>query len=182
MRYELHLTMTEEDYLAFNYFQNLESPHGKKTIRKFQIALMVLGTVYAAFMLTLEGLFFFMDPAGMSILGMIVILSLLFKKFMAWTVKMQVKQLKKAGKLPYNAEADLEFYEDKMVGISKDSRTELNYSGMERICVVKDRYIYAYTSSLSAIILPIPQICQQVNEAEFLQFLTEKCPNVEHYQ
>ena len=95
---------------------------------------------------------------------------------------MQVKQLKKAGKLPYNKEANLEFYEDKIVAVSENSQAELNYSGLERLCIVKNRYIYAYNSSLSAIILPIPQIRQQVNEGEFLQFLTEKCPNVEHYQ
>lgn len=182
MRYQLKVTLTEEDYLTFNCFQNLESTYGRKTVRRFQIALAVLGAVYTVFMLMLEGFFFFLDSAGLSVLGIIVIMILLFKKFMAWTVKMQVKQLKKAGKLPYNKEANLEFYEDKIVAVSENSQAELNYSGLERLCIVKNRYIYAYNSSLSAIILPIPQIRQQVNEGEFLQFLTEKCPNVEHYQ
>ena len=76
----------------------------------------------------------------------------------------------------------MEFYEDKMAEATNTSRMELSDCALERICIVKDRYVYLYNSSVSGYILPIPQIRQQVNEEEFLQFLTEKCPNVEHYQ
>ena len=96
-------------------------------------------------------------------------------------MKVQIKRLKKIGKLPFDPESTLEFHEDKMVEITALQRTEQSYSIFERICVVKNRYILLYISSVSAYILPILQIKEQLNQDDFIEFLSRKCTNVEYY-
>ena len=85
------------------------------------------------------------------------------------------------GKLPFDPVSTLEFYEDKMVEITALQRTEQSYSIFERICVVKDRYIFLYKSSVSAYILPVLQIKEQLNQEDFIEFLSKKCTNIEYY-
>lgn len=56
-----------------------------------------------------------------------------------------------------------------------------NYSILERICVVKDRYILLYKSSVSAYILPVLQTKEQLDQEDFMEFLSKKCTNIEYY-
>jgi len=88
---------------------------------------------------------------------------------------------KKRGKLPYAPASTMEFYEDKFVEVTPDTRTERGYGVLERICVVDNRFVCLYDSSISAYILPIPQIASQLDQAAFLDFLSQKCSNVERY-
>lgn len=88
-------------------------------------------------------------------------------------------KLKASGKLPYDSVSRLEFYTDKIVEITDSSRIEKSYASVEQICVVKDHYIYVYTSAVSAYILPIPQLKEQADQEEFLNYLSQKCPSAE---
>ena len=106
---------------------------------------------------------------------------LLFKKILNRNIKAQIKRLKKTGKLPYEPVSKLEFYEDKLVEISASKRIEQGYDVLERICVVGDRFILLYNSSVGAYILPIPQLRAQLDESDFLSFLSAKCSTVEYY-
>ena len=96
-------------------------------------------------------------------------------------MKTQIKRLKKVGKLPFDPVSTLEFHEDKMVEVTALQRTEQSYSIFERICVVKDRYVLLYKSSVSAYILPVLQIKEQLNQEDFIEFLSKKCTNIEYY-
>jgi len=68
-----------------------------------------------------------------------------------------------------------------MVEITALQRTEQSYSILERICVVKNRYILLYKSSVSAYILPVLQTKEQLDQEDFIEFLSKKCTNVEYY-
>ena len=85
------------------------------------------------------------------------------------------------GKLPFDPVSTLEFYEDKMVEITASSRTEQGYAIFERVCIVKERYIFLYKSSISAYILPMEQVKEQLNQEDLMAFLSKKCTNVEYY-
>ena len=182
MRYQLHLSMTEEDYLNFNYFQTMESEQGKRMLMKSRLLLLVIMAAAVLLMVIIIGLDSFLIPYVSLMVIITVIYMAFYKKIFGRNLRKQILKTKKAGRLPYEPDVEYEFYEDKVVAIAPETRTECSYRQIERICVVGERYIYAYNSSVSALVLSVPQICQQVNEAEFLQFLTEKCPNVEHYQ
>ena len=104
-----------------------------------------------------------------------------FKKLLTRNIKAQIKRLKKLGRLPFDPVSTLEFHEDRMVEITALQRTEQSDSILERICVVKNRYILLYKSSVRAYILPVLQTKEQLDQEDFIEFLSKKCTNVEYY-
>lgn len=151
MLFQLRITLTEEDYLAFNNFHSFESAPGKKLIRKsriFFIATMVFLMAFVLLVLKWTTL----SIIYTAVIGLFTILyMLLFRKILNRNIKAQIKRLKKTGKLPFEPVSTLEFYQDKMVEITASKRTEQGYTIFERICVVKDRYILLYHSTLEHI-------------------------------
>lgn len=181
MRFQLNLTITEEDYLAFNYFHTLRSKTGKRMVRRSRILFITCVAVLLVLAIWVMGWTPFSTAYLILMMLFTALYTAFFGKIISWNIKKQLKQLKKTGKLPYEPTARLEFYEDKLVEITPDKRTELNYSALERICIDADRFIYLYNSSMAAYILPTPQVRAQLDQEEFLRFLSAKCKTIEYY-
>ena len=181
MEFQLNVTLTEEDYLAFNVFHALESITGIKQIRKSRFFFAAIMTIMMVlFLFILEFSTFAIIYAVLVGLFSILYISL-FKKIMKRNIKAQVKRLKKTGKLPFDPVAKYEFYDDKFVGITPDARVEQSYDALERICVMKNQYVFLYSNSVNAYILPIPQLREQLEQEKLLNFLSQKCNTVEFY-
>ena len=181
MLFQLNINLSEDDYLAFNKFHSFESMHGKKLINKTRIFFVLAMIILAALFLLVMGLTTFSITYAVLLLLFTLLYMVFFKKILTRNVKTQIKRLKKVGKLPFDPVSTLEFHEDKMVEITALQRTEQSYSIFERICVVKNRYVLLYKSSVSAYILPVTQIEAQLNQEDFIDFLSQKCTNVEYY-
>lgn len=181
MLFQLNINLSEDDYLDFNKFHAFESMHGKKLIDKTRVFFVLAIIILAAFFLLVMGFTTFSITYAALLLLFAVLYMVFFKKLLTRIVKTQIKRLKKVGKLPFDPVSTLEFYEDKMVEITPQKRTEQSYSIFERICVVKNRYILLYHSSVGAYILPAAQVKAQLNQEELVSFLSNKCTKVEYY-
>ena len=181
MLFNLNINLSEDDYLSFNNFHSFESAHGKKLIRKTRIRFIFTMVFLAALVVLILGWTTFSITYAALLLLFTLLYMVFFKKILTRNVKTQIKHLKKIGKLPFDPVSTLEFHEDKMVEITALQRTEQSYSIFERICVVKDRYILLYHSSVAAYILPVAQLNTQLNQEDFMAFLSKKCANVEYY-
>lgn len=181
MLFQLDITNTEEDYLAFNIFGSYESSQAKKILFKNRIIFLVSMIALMAVLVFIVGWTTF-SVTYVIAFGLYTILRLLLdKKIIARNIKADIKRMKQTGKLPFDSSLKYEFYEDKLVEITASSRTEQNYDSFEKICIVHDRYIFLYTSSVSAFMLPLSQVREQLVEEDFLSFLAQKCANIEHY-
>ena len=181
MLFQLNINLSEDDYLDFNKFHSFESMHGKKLINKTRIFFVLAMIILAALFLLVMGLTTFSITYAALLLLFTLLYMVFFKKILTRNIQTQIKRLKKIGKLPFDPISTLEFYEDKMVEITASSRTEQSYTIFERVCVVKDRYILLYKSSVTAYILPVAQIKAQLNQENLVDFLSKKCTNVEYY-
>ena len=181
MLFNLNINLCEDDYLSFNNFNSFESAHGKKLVKKTRIRFILAMVFLAALVVFILGWTTFSVTYATLLLLFTVLYTLFFKKILTRNTKAQIKQLKKIGKLPFDPVSTLEFYEDKMVEITASSRTEQGYAIFERVCIVKDRYILLYKSSIGAYILPMAQVKEQLNQEDFIAFLAKKCTNVEYY-
>ena len=181
MQYQINVTLTEDDYIAFNHFHALESVPGKKQVQKSRVFLAVFFAALAAIIILILGwtTFSITYITLLGIFGFVYIL--FFKKIVRRNITKQVQRLKKQGKLPFDAYTTMEFYDDKLVEITEKARTERSYDTLERICVVKDQYIFLYTSSIGAHLLPIGQLNAQTDLNEFLNFICQKCSIVEYF-
>jgi len=179
--FTLNINLSEDDYLDFNQFHSFESMHGKKLIHKTRIFFVLAMIILVALFLLVMGLTSFSITYAALLLLFTLLYMVFFKKLLTRNIKAQIKRLKKLGRLPFDPVSTLEFHEDRMVEITALQRTEQSYSILERICVVKNRYILLYKSSVSAYILPVLQTKEQLDQEDFIEFLSKKCTNVEYY-
>lgn len=181
MLFKINIRFTEEDYLAFNTFHSFKSAQAKKQIRKSCFSHIAITAFIVVLVISILGWTTF-SIVYSTLLGLYTILRiLLLRKRINRNIKSRIKQLKEKGKLPFDPESTLEFYEDKLVEITPAKRTEQNYTIFERICIVKDRYIFLYFSSVGAYTLPLAQVNAQVNLDDLLSFLAGKRITIEYY-
>ena len=182
MHYKLNVTLTEADYYNFNYFQAFETPHGKKTLLKCRIILALCMALIAAIAVVIRG---WSQTSMIYVLICVlltVVFSLFLKKIMVNSLKKQLIELKKAGKLHFSPKSEIEFCENGIVETTLTERSEKSYDAIEKICVLGDRYIFLYTSSIGAYILPLSQVKTQTGKKKLLDFLQTKCNKIECYK
>lgn len=173
MEYRFDLTLTDEDYIAFNQFHAFDSPQGRKQMKKNKLLLssFILVLIVALRLIMEHSTVLVVYTA---VMALYLAAYLLFYRKIVMLLKRQIKRMKKEGKLPYEPAVTMEFYADRFVELAPNKRTEQRYSCIERICVVPDRFVLLYLNTITAIILPIPQLRQQTQLDGFLAFLSEK--------
>ncbi len=181
MLFKLNIHLNEDDYLSFNHFHSFQSVYGKKIISKTRNIFILTMVILIAIAFLIHGFTAFSVTFAICLLLFTLLYIIFYKKILTLNIKTQIKQLKKSGKLPFDPESTLEFYEDRMVEITPLQRTEQTYNIFERVCVVQDSYILLYKNSASAYIFPVSQIKEQITPEEFIKFLSEKCSIVEYY-
>ena len=181
MKFQLNINLSEEDYLTFNLFHNLESQRAQKIIKKSRMGTVLFLVGLMLLTILTSGWDAYSSTYITLMIPITIAFALLFNRMVRHTVKMQVKLLKKTGKLPFDPVSTLEFHEDKIVEITPNKRVEQSYAVLERVCLLPGRYIFLYTSSVGAYILPFYQISAQMSKDEFWSFITEKCKNIEKY-
>ena len=104
-----------------------------------------------------------------------------FKKSMAKFVKKEIMNRKKQGKLPFEPNTVMEFYDDYFIDLTPDSKTEVKYSAIDRVSVINDKYIYLHLDSARAHLLT--SFCFESKEQydSFVDFIKTKCKNVDVY-
>ena len=181
MRYQLEIKLTEEDYLQFNLFQAFELPHSKKAMQKSRLTFLGVVVLLLAVYIWIAGATPFSIVYSLVMCLITTIYLAYYKKLVARNIRKQIKKLCKTGKLPFDENSVIQFYEDRIVETAASSRIEKGYEALERICVLGDCYILLFTSSVAAYILPMPQVKAQIDMQDFLSFLSGKCDTVEYH-
>ena len=175
MPFQLNITLTDEDFVAYNCFHAFHSPQGKKNIKRIRIFFIVFMSLMA-----LIGLSVSITFAVLLAIATVVYM-VLYQKIVERNIRKQILRLKKTGRLPFENTTTLEFYEDKLIETTPTARTERNYDNFERIYVLEGRYIFLYFSSVTAYIIPVDQIGDLDKQAAFICFMLKKCSTVEYH-
>lgn len=182
MNFRFNVNVNDQDYLDYNTFWMLRSPYGKKQIKTFRITIVVLFAIFI--LISLFSGQFTVD----ALWGVIPILIVLFiaqmflTKFLAWSLKGQIKTLKKSGKMGYSPNSIIEFSEDSFFETTPDNKTEHNYSAIERISVVDNKMMYIHVNNVMSYMLPLSCFETKEQYDEFLEFLKTKCKNIDVYK
>ncbi|MBQ9161643.1 MAG: YcxB family protein [Clostridia bacterium] len=181
MNFKFNVVLSDDDYLELNKFVMLRSHYGKKQIRQSRVIACVCIGVMMALLLIGGGFtpetFLTIIPCGV-LLGLFIVL---LPNMMSASLKGQIKQMKKSGKMPYTPSSVVEFLDDSFTEVAEDNKTEMKYPSIERVSVVGGKTVYIHFNSLAALILPKASFESEVQYGEFLEFIKTKCAAVDFY-
>lgn len=113
---------------------------------------------------------------------LLFLLELLLIPFVNLMLKLNISLLKKSGKMPYSQSAVIEFFGDSFTETTDINKTEHIYSAIEKICVIGEKYVFIYISSVSGYIIPFHAFDSFKQRGEFLEFIKGKCPEIKYYK
>lgn len=181
MKFQFNVSVNDQDYLEYNTFCMSRAPYGKKQFKNFRVSLTVIFAI--AFLVTLFNGGISLESA-LGTIPLIVIFALFqifFEKIFAWSLKAQIKNLKKHGKAAYSMESVMEFYEDYFIEITPENKSEVKYSAIERVSVVDNKMIYFHFNNILSYMLPLASFESKEQYENFLEFIKTKCEKVDIY-
>ena len=181
MNFKFKALVSENDYLDYNIFMNFKSPYGRKNIIVSRVLVLLIFLAPIAVNLGYGG---FTVNSVINIIPYLILLAIfqiLFKPLWIWMLKGHIKSMKKKGKLPYTEDAEIEFYDNCLVEIANDSKSEIKYSILERVSIVSNKVIYIHFNNAAALILPFSAFDSVETRARFIAFISEKCSNIDNY-
>lgn len=182
MKYKMNIFITEEEYIKFNEFVVFKSFYSKATGGFLKYLPVIFSIVTTILFYIIFGMNWF---SNLYCIASVIEIIVHFFRIDKYTRKVVVKSLKiskKQGKLPYDSEMVLEFYDDKIIDISKSSKTELLYSAIERVSVLKDGTIYLHQNQAMSNIIPATIFNSGINYNEFLEFIKSKCSVIDYFE
>ena len=181
MKFKFDVRLTDKDYLDYNTFWLLKSPYGKMQISKVRKMIYAIFGVGALLILLLTG----MSIQSYVSIGALVVLCALFQlfanRFFLISLKFQIKTMKKSGKMPYSAEAVLEFDENSFTETTPENKSELKYSCIERVSIVGGKIVYIHVNNLMAFLLPFEAFENVEEYNRFFDFIKTKVSVVDIY-
>jgi len=95
------------------------------------------------------------------------------KPLSEFILKVQIEMAKKEGKLPYDREITMEFYEDYFIEITKETENKTKYTKIEKI-IIGDNAIYIFVSAMQSFIIPFSVFKSEKQRSKFEFFIKNK--------
>lgn len=174
MKYCFNVKITDKDYMDFNYFHLFKSHYAKKQFQTARVVLSFLPLILWFASYALNG---FSDEHFVTLVAYIplsVILFFTIKPFNKFIVKHQLRSTFRKGKKPYAPDSVMEFYEDMFVEITPENRSQVNYSAVDSVYVVKGEIVYIYLNSAMAHLIPYSVFESENQFNSFIEFIGNK--------
>ena len=172
--YTFNVKTNDEDYLEFNKYHL----YNQKSFGKANKILRIFLPIFALLVLVLA-IISKKDVDYIIILSCIyLVLSVLwlvfYKRIMFLSIKKTIDDMKKQGRLPYSAQSTLTFSDEGITEVSETGTTSVNYKSVEKIAVNADKALYIYFTAMSAFLIPLSMLPEEVTVDELVGFIEEK--------
>ncbi len=149
----LKINMTENDYLKFNEYYLEHSKTGKRITTNTRILLPFFLLCILAILITFHAdLTLILIIAAISVI-ISIIWQFIVPKILKHSLKNNLTQTKKDGKLPYSENAVLEFKEDAISETTDNSTLNIKYSEIISAGFTEE-YIFLFFDSTRAFTIP----------------------------
>ena len=174
MHYKLNCKITEKDYYEFNKYHSITSPDIKKLrfIEKLFVPVAFLFMIAYYFLRGDDWYLLLFGFVVFSVISVIYILSL--KPISLLILKLHIKFMKKAGKLPFSENSTLEFYDEYFTESTENTKTQIQYSGIFKVRINDNKAIYIYQNTILAYIIPFDVFFTVDDRNKFIEFISKK--------
>lgn len=178
MKFKFDININDDDFYKFNEFIILRSPYGKKSMMSLRLAIVVMLGLFSVMSFVMNGVTKGTLIALIPTAALILIMQLVLNPVMKSTLKKQLKTMSDS----FSPKAAMEVYEDKIVYNDKDGEHNLRLGALERVSIIKGKYVYLHASSSKGYIIPMESFESGEQYAEFESLLKEKCKEINYYK
>jgi hypothetical protein len=166
--YEFNCQITEEDYFEYSLCHALSIPEIRRRNTTYSYLYSAL-----FFIVGVVGAYFIEEWSFFIVCTIIAFYLATFIRYrIAKAIRRSIRIIEKTGKLPFETNAIMQFYENELVNKSADNTLVTSYSAIERIIVGKNA-MYLYKNAMTAYILPNKAFVN-VQPEEFLRWIRTK--------
>lgn len=152
MSYKIHLN--EEDYLCFNIFYAGNTKAGKRSLNLTRLLFPLL-SVLVVMVFFLAGAEYGLIATEAALLAIVSVAWWIgAPRLMEKIIRKNIGRIGKEGKLPYHADADIEFRDDAIVEVSGQGELCVPYTDVEHV-YFETGYLYIFYSAVQAFIIPL---------------------------
>lgn len=172
--YQFKYMLNDDDYWEFNKFHLSNAPANKKALLVLRLMVPVILAISS--LLSLNNYKNFYELIAQIILFVIFSVAWFFivKPLTMLIMKLNIKIIKKDGKLPYGKDVLIQFEEDFFIETTNETETKTKYTSIEKIAAGGNRAIYIYISSVQAFIIPFSVFESEKQRDAFLAFINYK--------
>ena len=170
---KFHVTLTEEDYIAFNLDAMRHYPDAKKNMLLGRLTGLFFSVFVMLVLLAFHASEIVLLIGGISLAYFSAVSFFRFPSMRERSVRRRIERAAKEGKLPYEPEKDIEFTDTEIISTTEKSMRRVAYCDIIRIVETPFR-LYLYDGLYQANILPLR--CLGDEKDALLAFLKEKCP------
>ena len=170
---KFHITLMEDDYIAFNLDAMRHYPDAKKNMLLGRLTGLFLSVFVMLALLAFRASEIVLLIGGFTLTYFSVVFFFRFPSIRERSVRGKIERAAKEGKLPYEPEKDVEFTDTEIITTTEKSMQRVAYGDIIRIVETPCR-LYLYDGLYRANILPLR--CLGDEKDALLAFLKEKCP------
>ena len=180
MRFSFNVRLTDEDYLLFNEFALKNSDMNKRADIITKALVSIIFILSALNIITTNGTGTVSAVALIVLAVMWLIFMLCSKRANAVFTKFFTRMLIKGkAKKPYTPDSVLEFYDGFFKEIAPDNKSEINYTALDKITVIKNRYVFLFLDGVRGYVVPFSCFESEAQEKKFIDFLSTVCSKTE---
>lgn len=181
MKFKFDIKLTDKDYFDYNKFWMLKTPYGKKQLsltRKILYLIFAIGIFILLFMKEITALTY-ITIGGFAVICLLF--QMLLTRFFIWSLKVQIKTMKKSGKMPFSPESHMEFDDETFIEYTTENKNEHKYSAIDRVSVVGSKTVYIHLNNVMAYMLPFDSFESVEEYNRFFDFIKTKVNIVDIY-
>ena len=142
---KFHITLTEEDYIAFNLDAMRHYPDAKKNMLLGRLTGLFFSAFVMLVLLAFRASEIVLLISGITLTYFSVVSFFRFPSIQEKSVRRKIERAAKEGKLPYESEKDIEFTDTEIITTTEKSMQRVAYGDIIRIVETPCR-LYLYDS------------------------------------
>lgn len=150
---KFHISLTDEDYIAFNIAHAFRSPAQQKNLRIGRLLPAMIAAFFVLLFLAcgMRGALLWVEIAALAIVGAAGYFR--YPKTYENAIRKHILRLKKEGRLPYAGESDVELAEDAIIESAPNHTNVIPYGDLLDVWETGEHFFVMF-GALQAIIIP----------------------------
>ncbi len=174
MLYQLECIINDKDYYEFNKYHMKNAADVKKGRLLGKLIVPVMFLFFIIYYIARGYDWIYLRYAAI-VFGVVSVIWF----FAIWPLgllflKLHIRLMKKYSKIPYSSFTAMEFCDDNFVEKTNDTKTELKYDAIYKVCINDKKAIYIYLDAARACVIPFNAFESDEQAEEFIQFIKRK--------